>query len=111
MQTLAIFVVAVAALGALATRFGSDSRASAWSVEKEYDARDFNWSDAMQERRASASGSRRHGALVLLLAMAAMGVLAGLGAGAAHAQTLDTPSTIRAFSAARNDERRKNRCA
>jgi hypothetical protein len=98
MQTLALFVVAVAVLGALATRFGSDSRASAWSVEQEYAARGFSWSDGMQKRRASATGSRRHGALVLLLAMAAVGVLAGLSAGAAHAQALDTPSTIRAFS-------------
>jgi hypothetical protein len=61
MQIVVIFVTAVAALGALAVCFGSDSRASAWSGEQEYAERGYVWGDATLDRRASATSNyRRH---------------------------------------------------
>ena len=69
MQTLAIFVIAVAALGALAARLGTDGRTGAWSREQEYAAQGFRWGDRTPERRASSTSNRRRLAPVLLLAM------------------------------------------
>lgn len=49
MLTLVIFVIATAALSALAIRFGCDSRPGAWSGEQEYAAHGF----ANLDRRSS----------------------------------------------------------
>jgi hypothetical protein len=49
METIAIFVVLVAALGALAVRFGSDSRSGAYSPEQAYAELGFRWENTLPE--------------------------------------------------------------
>jgi hypothetical protein len=108
MLTLAIYVIALAALGALSIRFGCDSRPGAWSVEQEYAAEGYAWSDGAREGRTRGTGQHawllaaaQHRLRRALLVVPAVVLLAaGIGGPAAHAQTPDAVSVLVAFTGA-----------